>query len=388
MRLSELKAEHCSAFYLSELKVFIDNKDKMIFIEFNRMDYYMKKTILSLIISSCLIGTVFAANTNNTTTSTNAGADKALPLIVKISHTDKANSIKGKSLIRFKEMLEAKFPGKVKVELYDNASLYKDSEEIEAVQLGTVNIIAPEVSSVENQTNIKELQLFDLPFLITNTNDFKKINYGKSSQDLLSIYNDKNKSTLGLGFLSEGYRIIASNKAIKSPDELKNKNIAVASLGINQQTYQAFGFKDAVKTDENNIPYLLKADRINMADISLNRFKDLGLNNQFKFVTETNHAYDADMILVNKRWFNNLPVDIKQGIMDTTKDVIQYNIELADKDYISNKEDLKKNGVSFYTWTDNEKEIFKKLVIPVHTSFLNNINKNLLLEVYQEIKNN
>lgn len=361
----------------------------MIFIEFKRMDYYMKKTILSLILSSCLIVTAFAAtSTTSGITSTSAGVDKATPLIVKISHTDKANSIKGKSLIRFKEMLEAKFPGKIKVELYDNASLYKESEEIEAVQLGTVNIIAPEVSSVENQTNVKELQLFDLPFLITNTNDFKKISYGKSSQDLLNIYDDKNKSTIGLGFLSEGYRIIASNKEIKNPNELKNKSIAVASLGVNQQTYQAFGFKDVVKTEETNIPYLLKADRINMADISLNRFKDLNLSNQFKAVTETNHAYDADMLLVNKRWFNNLPVDIKQGIIDTTKDVIQYNIELADKDYTTNKEELKKNGVSFYTWTDNEKEIFKKLVIPVHTNFLNNINKNLLLEVYQEIKNN
>lgn len=353
------------------------------------MDYYMKKTILSLILSSCLISTAFAAtNTNNGITPTNAGGDKISPLIVKISHTDKANSIKGKSLIRFKEMLEAKFPGKIKVELYDNSTLYKESEEIEAVQLGTVNIIAPEVSAVENQTNIKELQLFDLPFLITNTNDFRKISYGKSSQDLLNIYDDKNKSTIGLGFLSEGYRIIASNKEIKNPNELKNKNIAVASLGVNQQTYQAFGFKDVVKAEETNIPYLLKADRINMADISLNRFKDLNLNNQFKSITETNHAYDADMLLVNKRWFNNLPVDIKQGIIDTTKDVIQYNIELADKDYATNKEELKKNGVSFYTWTDNEKEIFKKLVIPVHTNFLNNINKNLLLEVYQEIKNN
>ncbi|MBV9433611.1 MAG: hypothetical protein JO137_17445, partial [Hyphomicrobiales bacterium] len=60
------------------------------------------------------------------------------PIIIKFSHVVSPDAPKGKAAILFKELAEKYTNGKVKVEVYPNSSLYKDKEELEALQLGSV----------------------------------------------------------------------------------------------------------------------------------------------------------------------------------------------------------------------------------------------------------
>ena len=54
----------------------------------------------------------------------------------------------------------------MKVEVYPNSSLFKDKEEIEALQLGSVQILAPSTSKF-GPLGVKEFEVFDLPFLMS-----------------------------------------------------------------------------------------------------------------------------------------------------------------------------------------------------------------------------
>ena len=65
------------------------------------------------------------------------------PIIIKFSHVVAPNTPKGKASEKFKELAEKYTNGKVKVEVYPNSSLYKDKEELEALQLGAVQMLAP-----------------------------------------------------------------------------------------------------------------------------------------------------------------------------------------------------------------------------------------------------
>jgi C4-dicarboxylate-binding protein DctP len=65
------------------------------------------------------------------------------PIIIKFSHVVANDTPKGKGALKFKELAEKYTDGKVKVEVYPNSSLYKDKEEIEALQLGSVQMLAP-----------------------------------------------------------------------------------------------------------------------------------------------------------------------------------------------------------------------------------------------------
>src|SRR5947209_9955892 len=89
------------------------------------------------------------------------------PIIIKFSHVVSPDAPKGKAAVMFKELAEKYSNGKVKVEVYPNSSLYKDKEELEALQLGTVQLLAPSISKF-GPLGVREFDVFDLPFLMSD----------------------------------------------------------------------------------------------------------------------------------------------------------------------------------------------------------------------------
>src|ERR1700751_1089253 len=89
------------------------------------------------------------------------------PIIIKFSHVVSPDAPKGKAALKFKELAEKYTSGKVKVEVYPNSSLYKDKEELEALQLGSVQLLAPSISKF-GPPGVRESDVFDLPFLMTD----------------------------------------------------------------------------------------------------------------------------------------------------------------------------------------------------------------------------
>ena len=89
------------------------------------------------------------------------------PIVIKFSHVVSPDAPKGKAAIVFKDLVEKYTNGRVKVEVYPNSSLYKDKEELEALQLGSVQILAPSISKF-GPLGVKEFDVFDLPFLMSD----------------------------------------------------------------------------------------------------------------------------------------------------------------------------------------------------------------------------
>jgi len=89
------------------------------------------------------------------------------PIVIKFSHVVSPDAPKGKASLVFKELAEKYTNGRVKVEVYPNSSLYKDKEELEALQLGSVQLLAPSISKF-GPLGIKEFDVFDLPFLMSD----------------------------------------------------------------------------------------------------------------------------------------------------------------------------------------------------------------------------
>src|ERR1700733_6834290 len=89
------------------------------------------------------------------------------PIIIKFSHVVSPDAPKGKAAVVFKELVDKYTNGRVKVEAYPNSSLYKDKEELEALQLGSVQLLAPSISKF-GPLGVKEFDVFDLPFLMSD----------------------------------------------------------------------------------------------------------------------------------------------------------------------------------------------------------------------------
>src|SRR5499433_3006133 len=99
------------------------------------------------------------------------------PIVIKFSHVVAQDTPKGKGALKFQELAEKYTNGRVKVEVYPNSTLYKDKEELEALQLGAVQMLAPSLAKF-GPIGVKEFEVFDLPYILPDLATVRRITEG------------------------------------------------------------------------------------------------------------------------------------------------------------------------------------------------------------------
>src|ERR1700741_4617574 len=102
------------------------------------------------------------------------GAFAQSPIVIKFSHVVAENTPKGKGALKFKELAEAQTHGKVKVEVYPNSTLYKDGEEMNALQLGSVQMLAPSLAKF-GPLGVPAFEVFDLPYMFDSYDEVHNV---------------------------------------------------------------------------------------------------------------------------------------------------------------------------------------------------------------------
>jgi len=127
------------------------------------------------------------------------------PIVIKFSHVVANDTPKGKGSLKFKELAEKYTDGKVKIEVYPNSSLYKDKEEIEALQLGSVQMLAPSTAKFA-PLGVKEFEALDLPWLFKNDQVYTNAMKGQVGQWLFAKLESKGIS--GLAYWDNGFHMV------------------------------------------------------------------------------------------------------------------------------------------------------------------------------------
>src|SRR6516225_3187208 len=136
------------------------------------------------------------------------------PIVIKFSHVVANDTPKGKGSLKFKELAEKYTDGKVKVEVYPNSSLYKDKEEIEALQLGSVQMLAPSTAKFA-PLGVKEFEALDLPWLFKNDQVYTNAIKGQVGQWLFAKLESKGIS--GLAYWDNGFHMVSANRPLLAP---------------------------------------------------------------------------------------------------------------------------------------------------------------------------
>src|SRR6202041_1573656 len=140
------------------------------------------------------------------------------PIVIKFSHVVSPDAPKGKASLLFKELAEKYTNGRVKVEVYPNSSLYKDKEELEALQLGSVQLLAPSISKF-GPLGVKEFDVFDLPFLMVDDARAHQMMASPMMADLNKRLEAKGVSPLA--YWDNGAHDYTANKPLLLPDDFR-----------------------------------------------------------------------------------------------------------------------------------------------------------------------
>src|SRR5215471_653400 len=151
------------------------------------------------------------------------------PIVIKFSHVTAKNTPKGEGAEYFKKLAEERTGGRVKVEVYPNSILYKDGEELEMLQLGAVQMLAPSLAKF-GPLGVKEFEVFDLPYLFDGYAELHRVTQGAVGKKLLAQLEPR--GIRGLAYWDNGFKVMSSNKPIRTVADYKGQKMRIQSSKV------------------------------------------------------------------------------------------------------------------------------------------------------------
>jgi C4-dicarboxylate-binding protein DctP len=302
-------------------------------------------------------------------------------IVIKFSHVVATATPKGKAAEYFKKLAEERTKGRVKVEVYPNSQLYKDGEEMEALQLGSVQMLAPSLAKF-GPLGVREFELFDLPFIFDGTADLHKITDGAVGRSLFQKL--ESKGIVGLAYWDNGFKDLSANKALKSPADVKGLKMRIQSSNVLESQMRALGALPQ-KMAFSEVYQALQTGVVDGTENPPSNFYTQKMHEVQKFMTVTEHGYLGYAVIVNKKFWDGLPADIRSALDGAIKDATKFANEIAKKENDDAVEAVRKSGkTQIITLTPAERGAWKKALVRVHQDQEGRIGKDLIQTVYKE----
>jgi C4-dicarboxylate-binding protein DctP len=308
-----------------------------------------------------------------------AGASFAdAPIIIKFSHVVAKDTPKGKAAEKFKELAEAATKGKVKIEIYPNSTLYKDKEELEALQLGAVQMLAPSLAKF-GPLGVKEFELFDLPFIFADKKALAKITEGPIGRELLNKLDAK--GILGLAYWDNGFKMMSSNRPIHTPTDMKGLKMRIQASKVLDEQMRVLGANPQVMAF-SEVYQALQTGVVDGAENPPSNLYTQKMHEVQKHLTVTNHGYIGYAVIVNKKFWDKLPADVRTQLDSAMREASKYANTIAQQENDKALEAVKKAGTTtVYVPNEKEKAAWQAALLPVQKTMEDRIGKDLIAAV-------
>ena len=303
------------------------------------------------------------------------------PLAIKFSHVVANDTPKGKAAEFFAKRAAELTKGKVKVEVYGNSTLYKDKEELEALQLGAVQMLAPSLAKF-GPLGVKEFEVFDLPFIFDNYGELHKVTQGPVGKGLLAKL--EAKGIRGLAFWDNGFKSMSANKPLRAPEDFKGMKMRIQSSKVLEAQMRAVGALPQVLAFSE----VYQALQTGVVDGTENPHSNLytqKMHEVQKVVTLTEHGYLGYAVITNKKFWDALPPDVRTPLEQAMKEATEYANKIAREENDQALENVRKSGkTQIVTLSPQERLALKKAMAKVHKDMEARVGRETLAEVYRE----
>jgi C4-dicarboxylate-binding protein DctP len=308
-----------------------------------------------------------------------AAADQ--PIVIKFSHVVASDTPKGKAADKFKELAEKYTDGKVKVEVYPNSTLYKDKEELEALQLGAVQMLAPSNSKF-GPIGIKEFEVFDLPYILPDLKTLRKVTDGPLGARLLKLLDSKGMT--GLAYWDNGFKQMSANKKLVAPADYKGLKFRIQSSKVIEAQFRTLGAIPQVMAF-SEVYQALQTGVVDGQENTWSNIYTQKMHEVQKYATITNHGYIGYVVVVNKKFWDGLPPDIRAACEKAMKEATDYGNSQSAKENEDGLEQIKKAGkTEIITLTPEQDEAMRKAMMPVYKDVASRVGQPLIDEFLKE----
>ena len=304
------------------------------------------------------------------------------PIVIKFSHVVAPDTPKGKGAQKFQELAEKYTGGKVKVEVYPNSQLFKDKEELEALQLGAVQMLAPSVSKF-GPLGAREFEVFDLPFIFPDKAALRKVTDGEVGKGLFAKL--ESKGITGLAYWDNGFKIMSANREIKKPDDMLGLKIRIQSSKVLEAQIKALGAIPQVMAF-SEVYQALQTGVVDGQENTPSNMFTQKMHEVQAHTALTNHGYIGYAVIVNKKFWDGIPADIRGQLNKAMTEASAYSNAISQKENDDALDDMRKTGkTKIHTLTADDKKAWMAALRPVHKEMASRVGKETIDAVYKAI---
>jgi C4-dicarboxylate-binding protein DctP len=302
------------------------------------------------------------------------------PIIIKFSHVVSPDAPKGKAAIVFKDLAEKYTGGKVKVEVYPNSSLYKDKEELEALQLGSVQLLAPSLAKF-GPLGVREYDVFDLPFLMSDDARARQM----TASPMMADFHKKleAKSIEPLAYWDNGAQVFTANRPLIRPEDFRGMKLRIQGSRVEDAEARALGaipqsmafselyqaLQTGVVDGEANVPSNILTQKLYEVQ---------------KYLTVSYHGRLTYAFITNKKFWDGLPADVRAPLERAVKESTDFFNETAARENDEALEKIKASGrIEFHYLTDEDKKAWIAKLMPVHQEMQGRFGKDFIERIYK-----
>jgi len=305
------------------------------------------------------------------------------PIVIKFSHVVAPDTPKGKASEKFKELAEKYTNGKVKVEVYHNSILYKDKEEIEALQLGAVQMLAPSLAKF-GPLGAKEFEVFDLPYILPSKAALRAVTDGPLGKRLFVKL--ESKGITGLAYWDNGFKVMSANKPLRMPADFQGLKMRIQSSKVLEAQMRALGaIPQSLAFSE--VYQALQTGVVDGTENTPSNEYTQKMHEVQKYTTNSGHGYIGYAVITNKKFWDGLPADIRGQLEKAMKDATVFANEIAQKENDDAMEAMRKSGrTEIIELTAEQKLAWRKALEPVYQEMAARVGQETIDEFQKETK--
>jgi C4-dicarboxylate-binding protein DctP len=307
-------------------------------------------------------------------------AQAADPVIIKLSHVLASATPKGKAADKFKELAELYTRGAVRVEVYPNSQLYKDREEMEALQLGAVQMLAPSLSKF-GPMGVRDFEVYDLPYMFPNKTTLYRVMDGDIGTRLFAGL--EAKGIKGLAYWDNGFKQMSANKPLRTVEDFKGLKLRIQSSKVLDAQMRALGATPQVMAF-SGVYAALQQGVVDGTENPLSNLHTQKMHEVQKHLTLSDHGYLGYAVIVNKTFWDGLKPDIRAALEKAMKESTAFERRIAQEENDDALAKVRAAGTTEVFILSNEgRRAWQQILLPVHEQFADVVGKDTIQSIYK-----
>jgi C4-dicarboxylate-binding protein DctP len=229
---------------------------------------------------------------------------------------------------------------------------------------------------------VKEFEVFDLPYIFNGYSSLHKVTEGPIGQGLLKKLEPK--GIVGLAYWDNGFKEMSANKILKTPADFRGLKMRIQSSKVLDSEMRALGATPQVMAF-SEVYQALQTGVVDGTENPVSNFYTQKMHEVQKYLMMSDHGYLGYAVIVNKKFWDGLPADIRTQLEAAMKESTRYANAIASTENLDALDKVKKSGkTQIVPLTDAEKAVWAKALVKVHKEQESRIGKDLIQAIYKE----